>query len=102
MAGVLIDFPVFRTGEAGTVVEHADRFRLNVHVHIRRCDVAFEQGRFDREHTGCIDRIGTQQVVGIRHPDKLPLVVGKVEIVSAEWIVDPIRDFNQGRSVDVA
>jgi len=95
VACILVDFAVFGTDEAGTVVEHTDRFRLIVHMHIGRCDVAIEQGRFDRKHTGRIDRIGSQQVVGVRHPNKFPLVVGKVEIVSAEWLIDPVRDVDQ-------
>jgi hypothetical protein len=44
---------------------------------------------------------GTQQIIRIRQPDIPSLVVCEVEIVGPEAVLDPIRDTNQRRTLDV-
>ena len=43
----------------------------------------------------------TEQVVCVREPDVRPLVVGEVEIVGPERILDPVGDTNHRRTLDV-
>ena len=50
---------------------------------------------------GRMDTPRTQQVVGKRQPDIPPLVVGEVEIVGPERILDPFGDPNHGRALDI-
>ena len=61
-----------------------------------------QEGRIgDLQAAGLMDMPWTQHVVGIGQPDVSSLVIGKVKIVGPQTILDPVRDANQRRTLDV-
>ena len=49
-----------------------------------------------------IHGVGAQQMIGIGHTDKFALVMREIEIISPEWIVDPVRYADERGAIDVA
>ena len=86
-----------------TVVSQPGRQRAEplflLRWHLRRSGQEVRIG--DLQTPGRMDFPGAQDIVGVREPDVPPLVVGKVEIVGAEPILDPFGHANQRRTLDV-
>ena len=49
----------------------------------------------DLEATGNVHAPGAEYLIGIREPDIAPLVVGEVEIVVAQPVLNPVWDADE-------
>jgi hypothetical protein len=48
-----------------------------------------------------VARPGAMQLVAIGKTDILAIVVSKVQVVSPQWLLDPVRDVDERRAVDI-
>ena len=51
--------------------------------------------------SGSVHAPGAEDVIGIREPDVAPLVVGKIEVVVAQPVLNPVRDADERGALDV-
>ena len=88
-------------GVAGAVVVHDDATALGVNMDIWRGDVSPERRVLEREDPRNVDPPRPSEAIGVREADEFALVMGEVEVVAAERMLDPFRDADERRAVEV-
>src|SRR5215470_3899861 len=72
-----------------------------VDMHVRGGHMASEKRLPEWQDPLLVARPGSLQLVAISEADIPTIVVREVQVVSPKWLLDPVRDVNEGRAIDI-